>query len=134
MKTSRIIFVTLFITALSLVYVWQQTKIIEFAYEKQKKIKLCRQLLDRNMFLRYNLITLESSGNLSKNLKAFEADYEMPAFTQIVDLRTSQEKGNLELASGRRQDSRINLNKEKIKENILLSLFSPKSQAEAQTK
>lgn len=133
MKTSKIISLIIFVTALSLVYVWQQAKVIELAYEKQKKIKLCRALLDRNTFLRYNLNTLKSSGNLTKNLREFDVDYEMPSFTQIVDLRSTNEKNKLKLASASRQEIKLN-SQEKTKENIILSLFSPRSQAEAQTK
>lgn len=133
MKTSKIIALIFLITTLSLIYVYQQIHIVELSYEKQKKLKLCRQLLDHNTFLRYNLISLESSVNLTKNLKVFELNYEMPAFTQIVDLRSSADRNKLELVLARQQKTPLN-NKEKKKENILLSLFSLKSQAEAQTK
>lgn len=130
-RTSKIIALIFLITALSIGYVWQQARIVVLAYEKQKKAKLCRQLLDRNVFLRYNLVSLESSGSLSRNLKTFEADYEMPAFSQIVDLRSNTQK-NSELARGGQQE--FHLVKEKPRENLFLSLFSVRSQAEAQIK
>ena len=74
-------------------------------------------------------MSLASSGNLTKQLKSFDASYEIPHFSQIVDLRGANARRKLELTSLSRQEQ-----VQEERENIFLSLFSPKSQAEAQTK
>jgi len=125
-KTIRLILIS---TAICVFCVWQQTQIVKLSYNKQDKISLCSQLLDRNTFLRYNLMMLESSGNLSKSLVTFDDSYEMPHFSQIVDLRSRQEKDRLALNASKKY-SQVQQNKEKP--NLFLSLFSPRSQAEAQ--
>lgn len=132
MKISRIINVILLVTCCSLFYVWQQTQIVKLSYNRQAKLKLSRQLLDRNMFLGYNLMSLASSANLTKHLSAFEASYEIPRFSQIVDLRSANAKRKLELTSLSRQQAQEY--SARNRQNIFLSLFSPKTQAEAQTK
>ena len=132
MKISRSISVILLVTCCSLFYVCQQTQIVKLSYKKQEKLRLSRQLLDQNMFLRYNLMSLASSGNLTKHLSTFEANYEIPHFSQIIDLRDGNAKRKLELTSlSRQQAQELSV---KNRQSIFLSLFSPKSQAQAQTK
>jgi hypothetical protein len=132
MKISRIVNIILLITCCSVFYVWQQTQIVKLSYKKQEKLKLCHQLLDRNMLLRYNLLSLASSENLTKNLQSFDDSYEIPHFSQVVDLRDRDARSKLELTSLSRGQAQEY--EKKNRQNIFLSLFSPKSQAEAQTK
>lgn len=132
MKTSKITCLILLITGICLLYVWQQNQIVELAYERQKRLRVLTQDLDQNMILRYNLMTLASAGNLTKSLKIFDTDYEIIHFSQIVDLRSTEGKNNLESTSINRQKTRSS--KDEGRQNIFLSLFSPKSQAQAQTR
>lgn len=126
MKTSKIICLILLITMISVAYVWQQTEIVKLAYNKDKRAKFHRELSDKNMALSYNVLMRESSVSLNKSLDIFDKDYEMPHFSQIVDLRNSKSQNGLGLFS--KETPQLN------KSNFFLSLFSLKSQAEAQTK
>lgn len=124
MKTSKIICLILVITTIAIFHVWQQTQIVKLSYQRQNKLGLCRERIDQNMFLRYNLMKLVSSYNLTKSLGTFDTSYEIPHFSQIVDLRGAA------LSSS----SNLEMSRAKGKENIFLSLFGPRLEAEAQTR
>ncbi|MBP6920073.1 MAG: hypothetical protein KBC23_03665 [Candidatus Omnitrophica bacterium] len=55
MRLSRFMAVSVSVTLLSLVYVWQQNEILRLAYERQKHYTYFQDLLDANSSLRYNL-------------------------------------------------------------------------------
>ena len=74
------------VTVLSLFYVGQQTEVIKLAYQANKINKLHKELLDRNHYLRYNLISLKSSYHLGGTLLSENTNFEMPKQSQMVSL------------------------------------------------
>ncbi|MFQ5681394.1 MAG: hypothetical protein ACE5GG_05030 [Candidatus Omnitrophota bacterium] len=121
MKTGRIVAFIFLGTGLCLGYVCQQTRIVRLCYERQHKTKVCRNLIDENMSLRYNIIQLASSRNLTRHLEKLGADYEIADFSRVVELRP---RVVMEKVYARRAVA-------VEKESMFSSLFSPR--AEAQT-
>jgi hypothetical protein len=119
MRLSKFLLTVSFVTIFALLYVWQQTEIFRLAYEGQKRLTLCQDLLDRNAFLRYNK---EKSASLIQIGGKFSkvADFEMPDAYRLVRLSSPLEN----VRAGR------NIQR---KENALSRIFSIKRQAEAKT-
>ena len=80
------------VTVLSLFYVGQQTEVIKLAYQANKINKLHKELLDRNHYLRYNLISLKSAYHLGGKLLSENTNFEMPKQSQMVSLAWSKEE------------------------------------------
>ena len=80
------------VTVLSLFYVGQQTEVIKLAYQANKINKLHKELLDRNHYLRYNLISLKSSYHLGGALLSENTNFEMPKQSQMVSLALPKEE------------------------------------------
>lgn len=80
------------ITVLSLFYVGQQTEVIKLAYQANKINKLHKELLDRNHYLRYNLLSLKSSYNLGGKLFSENSKFELPKQSQMISVASSKEE------------------------------------------
>lgn len=116
MRLSRFLSLVTFITALSLLYVYQQTEVVRLAYVGQKRMGIFEELLDKNSVLRYNLgkrISLVRIGELSEN-----SDFQMPDSYKLVKLS----------ASGQRL--RVSAHKPS-KENLASRIFGVKQEAQA---
>lgn len=86
--------ITLFlVTACSLIYVWEQVEIIKLAYRQDAVNKSYKELLDRNHYLRYNLISLKSSSYLGSKLLDDNSNFEIPRQSQMFTLTLPKEKG-----------------------------------------
>ena len=112
---SMIISLTLF----SLLYVYQQTEILRFAYSEQKQHAVFQVLLDKNSILRYNIEKNCSLVNIGGSVSN-QSDFQMPDRYQLVRLVPSKE--GITFA----QDS-------PVKETLLSRIFGIKRQAEART-
>lgn len=112
-------FLTVFVTSFSLLYVYQQTEIFRLAYVGQKKSTDFQDLLDKNSLLRYNI---EKSASLVRiGTKVSRAsDFEMPETYKLVRLSRPLENARF--------------SKHVYKEESVFSrLFGIKRQAEAKT-
>ncbi|TAN60566.1 hypothetical protein EPN16_05085 [bacterium] len=78
------------VTGLCLCYCWQQIEIIQLAYQQNGKNKTYKELLDRNHYLRYNLVNLNSSSSLGKKLLADNTVFEIPKSSQVRVLQLSK--------------------------------------------
>jgi len=119
MKLSKFLFLTFFITAFSLLYVYQQTEVFRLAYTGQKKQVSFDDLLDKNTNLRYNINRNASLARIGSKVSA-SSEYEMPVGYRLVRVAPAKEKasGEISLAAG---------------EKLLTRLFSISAQAEART-
>lgn len=119
MRLSKFMFLTVFVTSFSLLYVYQQTEIFRLAYVGQKKSTDFQDLLDKNSLLRYNI---EKSASLVRiGTKVSRAsDFEMPETYKLVRLSRPLENARF--------------SKHVYKEESVFSrLFGIKRQAEAKT-
>lgn len=118
MRLSRFIAVCLFITVLSLSYVWQQTEIFKLAYNGQKNFSRFQDLLDKNSILRYNLKKQTSLISIGSRISQ-SGDFRIPDNYCLVKL----DYDNLEEGPAQRQEN--------AKVNLVAKFFSIKRQAEA---
>ncbi len=79
-------------TVLGLAHTWQQTGIIQLAYQQNSKNKAYKELLDRNRYLRYNLINLTSASYLGNKLFDEGTRFEIPKGTQMRILSKPREE------------------------------------------
>lgn len=119
MKLSKFLSVVGLITAISLLYVYQQTEIFRLAYLAQKQQALFQELLDKNCILRYNMEKGASLINLS-SVSGGDSDFEMPDSYRLVRLRNSYQGSKVKIQSSSSQ-------------TLLSRLFGIKAQAEAKT-
>ena len=119
MKLSKFLSVVGLITAISLLYVYQQTEIFRLAYSAQKQQALFEELLDKNCILRYNMEKSASLINLS-SVSAGDSDFEMPDSYRLVRLRNSYQGSKVRIQSNNKQ-------------TLLSRIFGIKAQAEAKT-
>jgi len=120
MRTPKLLLVIFMVTLISVVYVYQQSRIFDLAYSSSKKQTVMKDLLDANNILRYNLNVISSLSYLDKKLFSRNADFEMPNSEQLVRLTSARE--------------RIGLTQElKKRNNLLAILFGIEKQAEAKT-
>ncbi|MDP2941172.1 MAG: hypothetical protein Q8N85_02830 [Candidatus Omnitrophota bacterium] len=119
MKLSKFLFLTFFITAFSLLYVYQQTEVFLLAYAGQKKQVSFDDLLDKNTNLRYNINRNASLARIGSKVSA-SSEYEMPVGYRLVRVASAKEKasGEISFAAG---------------EKLFTRLFSIRAQAEAKT-
>lgn len=120
MKLSKFILLIGTITLISLIYLYQETETIKLAYTTSKKSKYYQDLLEQNRNISYNIDTLKSVTLLGNKVLGANSNFEIPKPTQLAELKLKKSK-NLKIASS------------KQKPNLILSFFSLKSQAEAQT-
>jgi hypothetical protein len=119
MKLSRFLFVVLFLTIISLLYVWQQTEIFCLAYKGQKRKSLYQGLTEKNAILKYckqsNISLVRISDRLVEKDKL-----QIPETYRLVRLVLPQRDLKAKANSPKRQ-------------NLLSRLFGVKRQAEAKT-
>jgi hypothetical protein len=120
MKLSRFLAIIVVLTSFSVLYVWQQTEIIRFAYIGQKNLTQFQDSLDNNSVLRYNLKRETSLINIGNRVEE-DKDFQMPESYYLVKLASQKE--NLGLVNRAQPKS----------ENVLVRLFGIKMQAQAQT-
>ena len=107
------------ITLFSLLYVYQQTEILRFAYAEQRQKVAFQELLDKNSLLRYNIEKNCSLANIGSSV-ANRSDFQMPDKYQLVRLVPSKEGATF---------ARVSPNRE----TLLSRVFGLKRSAEART-
>jgi hypothetical protein len=107
------------VTLVSLLYVYQQTEILRFAYTQQKQHSAFQVLLDKNSILRYNIEKNCSLVNIGDSVSN-RSDFQMPDKYQLVRLVPSSEGMTFAKAVPN-------------KETLLSRVFGIKSKAEAKT-
>jgi hypothetical protein len=119
MKLPRFLFTVLFLTIVSLAYVWQQTEIFCLAYKGQRRLSAYQNLAEKNAMLKYCKQSNISLVRLSNRLEEKDS-FQIPETYRLVRLVFPQ------------QSLRAKANPPK-RENFLSRLFSVKRQAEAKT-
>lgn len=89
MRLKYFIICLIALTCLGLVYTWQQTEIIKLAYLENNKDKVCKELLDRNQYLRYNLMSQKSALSLGNKFLDGAANFEIAQPSQMMTLPLS---------------------------------------------
>lgn len=81
----KILISVLIITTLSILYVFQQARLLEYSYDINSYQKYTCLLVDQNKGLRYNISKLEAPARLEETVKAKEAQevYIPPAWCKI---------------------------------------------------
>lgn len=74
------------LTAVGIAYTWQQIEIIKLAYQGSYSNKMYKEVLDKNHYLRYNLLNLKSSSYLGVKLLEENTSYEIPKRSQMLSL------------------------------------------------
>lgn len=116
MRLSKFFIIILGVTFLAVLYVYQQSKIIDLAYQEQERLALLEKTIDKNNSLNYAFkqnISLVSIGELWQ-----DGDFEWPHREQLVSLSTMQ------------RTPRNNKQAEK-RESLFTRFLGLKSQAEA---
>ena len=116
MTLNRFLKLIFLITFFSLVYVYQQVRIVQLAYVGQEKLHCLKSLVDDNKNLRYNISRRTSLISMSEVWA--NGDFEWPRRQQLVLLPVQQ----------RAVEQPADM---PDKENLLSGLFRLKSQAEA---
>lgn len=119
MKLSKLLSILLFVTAFSLLYVFQQTEVYRFAYAGQKREAILQDLLDKNTILRYNIGRFSSLVEFGKRISD-SVQFQMPESYRLVRVMPLEEGGRLAARPANRQ-------------TLLSRIFGIKRQAEAQT-
>ena len=112
------------ITSLSVSYVWQQVKLIEYSYHINDNRKSLSLLIDRNESLRYNAASLKSPAYLTYRLAE-----------NNVELDTLEQWQNIRLAKVEPQKKKDELTYDKsfaIAARALINILTPKAEAIAQ--
>ena len=79
---------------LGLSYAWQQIEIFKLAYQGNSRNKAYKELLDRNHYLRYNLINLKSSSYLGNKLLGDNTNFEIPGQSQMLTLALPKKRAS----------------------------------------
>ena len=90
MRFTKFLIITLIVTFSAIVYVYQQTKIIEMAYEEQGKLEFLESLVDKGNTLKYNInrqMYLISDITVGK-----EAIFEWPYKSELISLSTENSR------------------------------------------
>ncbi|MDI6758830.1 MAG: hypothetical protein QMD94_04065 [Candidatus Omnitrophota bacterium] len=119
MKIRNFLSISAFITGFSLLYVYQQTEILRFAYVAQKKQAVAEDLLDRNSILRYNIEKNASLVNIGGKVSK-SGEFQMPDAYCLVRSNLFAKNSEIKVDPIARQ-------------TVLSKIFSVKRQAEAQT-
>jgi len=92
MFLKRFLFILLFLTILSLVYIHQQSKIFYLAYQNEQKKRIFDELLDTNNLLRYNTSVFSSLVYLDDKILRNYAEFQMPKETRVIRIGLHQPK------------------------------------------
>lgn len=106
------------LTALGLLYVWQQTEIFRIAYVGQKNVVVFEDLLDKNTVLRYNIGKRASLVRIGNKVCA-SSEFQMPDTYRLVKVYSNQ---GVKTLAGLPEK----------KNNLFSRFFEIKRQAEAQ--
>lgn len=116
MNLKKILITVSLFTFLALAHVYQQSKIIQLAYEEQQRLALLENLIDKNNNFRYNINWRTSLVSMAGIWE--KQEFEWPRQQQLASLsfrsKTSQEAA-----------------KSQELENVFAGLFRLRSQAEA---
>ena len=123
MKFSTFLKLTGCLTALGLVYIHMQMKIIDLAYQAKAKENKIRKLIEQNGNITYTILTLKSSNHLGVKMLAQDSDMQFMDPNNIVRISVSEK-----VVQQRASNVEISLEK---KFQPLMNLFSMGSQAEA---
>ena len=110
-------------TILSVIYINLQVQIYDFAYQAKKKEKDLRRLIDRNGNMTYGILKLKSANHLGVKLLAENSTMQFMDSNNVVKLET-----HIPLKKEPPPAAAVNSEK---KPNVLASIFSLRSQAEA---
>ncbi len=122
MTLMRFMKTTMVLTVLALIYINLQMQIFDLAYQGKKKDKEVRRLLDENGNIMYGILTLKSANNLGDKLLSENSEMQFVDSNDIIKLQTRPLRA---------QRKNLAPKKAEKKQNVLISLFSLKSQAEA---
>ena len=111
------------ITILSVIYINLQVQIYDFAYQAKKKEKDIRRLVDHNGNMIYSILKLKSANHLGVKLLTENSNMQFMDSNNVVKLET-----HIPLKNEQRPAAAQNIEK---KSNVLASIFSLRSQAEA---
>ena len=111
------------ITILSVIYINLQVQIYDFAYQAKKKEKDMCRLVDRNGNMTYGILKLKSANHLGVKLLTENSTMQFMDSNNVIKLETH-------IPLKKEQQPAAVENSEK-KPNILASIFSLRSQAEA---
>lgn len=114
---SRFLIMIFFITLLALIYVYQQSRIIQLAYREQKRLAYLDNLLTKNASLRYNINSQTSLVAISKSKFWRGEDFDWPKACQYVSLSNTSNRADNKIV--------------RQKNNKFLSFLGIGSQAEA---
>ena len=102
-------------TILSLAYTSQQVEIIKLAYQGGRANKAYKELLDRQHYLRYNLLNLKSSAYLGNKLLDENTSFEIPKESQILSLAVPRENMHTgQYEAHKSLDSKSNVTKDTL--------------------
>jgi len=116
MNLTKFFIIILTVTLLALLYVYQESKIIQSAYQEQERLALLENLVDKNNNLRYNIDRQMSLVSISEFWQ--DGVFEWPGRKYLVQSPTSQPTP---------EDKK----QTKETENLFTRFFGLKSQAEA---
>ena len=111
------------ITILSVIYINLQVQIYDFAYQAKRKEKDLRRLVDHNGNMTYSILKLKSANHLGVKLLTENSNMQFMDSNNVIKLETH-------IPIKKEQPPAAVENIEK-KPNILASIFSLRSQAEA---
>ena len=117
MKVGKLLMIVIAVTFLSLLYVYQQTRIIHMAYHEQEQLAYLNKQVAKNDNLRFHMNRQMSLVSIAQMWQ--EEDFEWPHADQLISLSTPGE--TIEEDDQQAEQS----------ESILAGLFGLKSQAEA---
>ncbi len=116
MKLNKFLIIALSVTLFALLYVYQQSNIIQTAYQEQRKLALLKKLVDKKNSLKYSLNRRTSLVSIARIWQ--DEDFEWPHRQQLVSLSTTDQNST--------DSQRI-----KESESIFARIFRLRSQAEA---
>ena len=111
------------ITILAVIYINLQVQIYDFAYQAKKKEKDLRRLVDRNGNMTYGILKLKSANHLGVKLLTENSTMQFMDSSNVIKLET-----HIPIKKEQSPAAAPNIEK---KPNILASIFSLRSQAEA---
>ena len=84
MRTTRYLFTTALVTVLGLLYVFQQTQVIQLGYRITAEERRLEEAQDRRTALEFTLSTLESPVSIEQNFMLPNGSFEMPSALRLV--------------------------------------------------
>jgi len=90
MRLVKFLSITIFVTSVSLLYVYQQSEIFRLAYLGQKQQVFFNELLDKNTVLKYNINKGSSLVRIGNKVSASD-DFQMPDTHRFVKFISSRD-------------------------------------------